>query len=441
MIRLSTRLLLPLFCTLFTCLALAQNAPANRPPAVEVRQAIAGLVLDENGEAVAGATIQAFTAQGVALQPAFSDAQGRFAIGFLPPKVSFPDFYVVQAKAPDFPPAYALASQTGDETVTIRLGQNAPLRLRVQDEAGKPVEGAKITPTQRTLPRIDGRGNGVLPAVSLGGIEAVETNAAGDATFPALPHQGAIELKIAHPNWATNIVTVDLPKTEVIDVKLERAASFGGRVFLGDEPMLGLPLQIKMQALGGPFARAVNWRGANVREDGTFLVKNLPSLEQMGVDRYSWHLEHIHKQKPLPGGATYSQIGGFTALLTLPRNGRTERWASFLHTDLVYKAGEQVKLDIHLVPYALVRGQIPEAEKLQGAIEFEVRDPRSFYGGGDRFRPDANGAFSRPIPTGDVSIRVKRNGRIVGYLHVEALEPHEERDLIWKLESEPLQKK
>lgn len=259
MIRLSSRLLLPLFCVLFTRLAPAQNARANRPPAtteaqIEARQAIAGLVLDENGEPVAGAAIQSFTAQGAPLQPAFSDAQGRFAIGFLPPRVSFPDFYVLQVKAPDYSTAYALAMQSGNETVTIRLGQGAPLRLRVRGDDGKPLEGAKVTPSQRFLARSGGEGGGVLPAVSLEGIAPRETDAAGEATFPALPHQGSIEFKIAHSEWGESLVTTALPRQETLEMTLERAASFGGRVFLGDEPMLGLPLFSPSRATGAPSA-------------------------------------------------------------------------------------------------------------------------------------------------------------------------------------------
>lgn len=96
-----------------------------------------------------------------------------------------------------------------------------------------------------------------------------------------------------------------------------------------------------------------------------------------------------------------------------------------------------MKLDIHLVPYALVHGQIPAVEKALGAVEFHLQDKRGPFAR-DRFGSDANDNFSRPIPTGDVSIRVMRGGETLGYLHVEEIEPHEERVLTWKLEPQPL---
>ncbi|MBI4586691.1 MAG: carboxypeptidase regulatory-like domain-containing protein [Planctomycetes bacterium] len=110
-------------------------------------QKIAGVVLDEEGKPIAGATILAReTAQGLKEHRAESDAQGQFALSSLAGK----EAVEIEASHPDYSSYSSAAVVPGTENLEVRLGRLGGVRGLVVDEGGKPVMAYAVQPTLQT---------------------------------------------------------------------------------------------------------------------------------------------------------------------------------------------------------------------------------------------------------------------------------------------------
>lgn len=414
--------------------ALAQ--PPEAPPTVEV----AGRAVDAaTGQGAPGVDVSVLSG-GQAVAQARSGEGGGFTarVPLLPPGSGS---LVLVGRLRGFAPALALApaprqDQGQDQgrggprevRTLVVLRMEAPRRLRVlaRSTAGQAVAGAQVSvtkvwvPSSRSWPR---------ESLAWQAGPAVPTDAEGAAVLEVLPSGGEPQLAVRKAGLATNVASVPPGRQGDLEVPLSLPASLSGRVLLGDGTPVGVRAwRIKMQGWTQPWADYDNWRMGNLSPDGSFSIADIPSLGIIGEPTYGANLDLSGELRPSPDlAAEYVPPGrGYNVLLTRRREGRTERWISYVQGQsqgFKFEEGEQMQRDFVFEPMALLRGKVPPAPGGQQPAPISYHDPKSIYSDWQA-TPAPDGSFEISVPVGDVTIRTEG-----GPITIKALKPHEVRQV------------
>lgn len=388
------------------------------------------------------------------------DENGDFAVNNLPPAQPHSGLFVLVARLPSpvafgpplAAPAMAAVAPGTKQPVTLTLTELVPLWVKVTTTAGKPLAGARVTvaklwiPSARAWPHEqlswpdsnpattaeDGTATviglpGPLPAAVLDKATPTNRAQAGPATTVQAQPAHTIEAQlVAHKvDFADNVVIVKSPQTAEVSIPLPRETIITGTLMLGDERPLGVPQwRMKMQGWGFLWGEYDQWRMCNLNRKGNYEIDNVPSLDILKEPTYSMNLDLDGVEHPTPDiSASYvPPRQGWNVLVTIQRNGQTERWIAYveaMNSGVKYTEGEQVHHDLHLQPMALLKGKL----QLKGKppLRISYHDPRSIYGDWSA-TPAADGSFELPVPVGDVTLKVGNHT-----MTVTGLKPHEVR--------------
>lgn len=169
-----------------------------------------GLVLDEFGDAVAGAEVASFDLDtDTLLEVVSTDAWGRFGLAQLPPNRAL---FVSPPFSTGLVGTWLEGQGPAPSYVTIRLRTGRPLTVRVVDPSGAPVSGARVRAIE---PALAPSGGALVVAL-------VRTGPDGVARFHVPPWvhvEAAVEGRTWLPAWAFDV----RPPPEGADLTLDVA--------------------------------------------------------------------------------------------------------------------------------------------------------------------------------------------------------------------------
>jgi hypothetical protein len=239
------------------------SAP-ERDRAVDDAQAhVRGVVVDEAGDAVAGAQVAAFPLTlGAPFDPAGAGvrtgADGRFRVALAGDAPAYGLF----ARAAGFAPRVVECVRAGDD-VRIVLARGGTLFGRVTDMAGEPVPGAQV------------RYVGLLDGVRVEG----ETVSAADGVYRVATAPGApAHIAVSAEDFAPLLVS-DGPFAGERDLVLSRGGAVRATVVDGDtgKPVAGIAVRLWTRGLRDPFGPRLFGERAT-GPDGAAEFADVPSL-------------------------------------------------------------------------------------------------------------------------------------------------------------------
>jgi hypothetical protein len=307
------------------------------PAAREIR----GLVLDDAGRAVPGASVEcvALEDQGSVFEgrarTAYTDDTGRFLIG----GVGEGDYAVSAYSRERGRARTTVRSGAGDVTLVLVTGPTAV--IKVLDAAGLPVPGVHVTISGRL------------------GTRGCSTGDDGRVTFSDI-HRGpslALHLR-ASPRTAEASIDPWIPRDTTL--RLPAGLRIEGRVVDGD----GRPVtdgEVWYRAKGCP------WRSTSPEEDGRFAIGGLPSgpVSLLAVPEEVAPSPSDRRTITVPAGSTKVRLAyraGLPLRLRIRNWKEDGRW----HEALLFSdSGETV-------------AECPVGE--DGTLEFEGLDERARYG-------------------------------------------------------------
>ena len=406
-----------------TCVFALSCRVGAQPDVREFAPPVAGRVVVEKTGAGARATIKVYWRNNV-VATTQTDGAGEFRLETLPlPERGKPDYGFEVLATPsandaDLAPraAHFGTPQIGGAPWQLKLRPAQPTRIFVNSTQGEPLAGATVSIERVLFAAINDKKSPSLAWSS----KPLLTPASGTVVFAGLPTGAYAELRVSKKNYADTIAVV--PGFGAHTVRLAREAVVAGRVTLDGEPLGVTQWRLKMQGWQAPW-RSV-WRVAYLDRYGYYAVRNLTSIEVLGEPSYSINFDFDANFDPTSGlHGTYVPPGrGWDAMVTRTRDGKTERFISYVHalgTGLVYAEGDDVAFDVNLEPMALIKGRLPAGER--GEVSY--RPARSVYGAW-AVTPDEEGNFEIPVPTRDGAIALRVGNRTVS---VADLKPQETR--------------
>ena len=209
---------------------------------------------------------------------AATDAEGKFLVSELDPKLLFKVLVVAEGFKPQF--AKDVDPQHGPldvklEAMPTDLSGRAVLRGRVLDRSGKPVVGAVVSPT--ACKRADRYWGGQMPGID----PASVTNLRGE--FLITGNQGDLgyELEVEASGFAKRLVDL-LPTGETMhEIKLTEGATVRGRILKDGKPVPGIAVGLVQCDCGagkfvGPYQIAADGDGrfsfVNVHPNDDYFV-------------------------------------------------------------------------------------------------------------------------------------------------------------------------
>jgi hypothetical protein len=225
---------------------------------------LAGLVRDDDGRPVPGATVRAEADQGWgAPPPERTDARGEFRMA----GVREGEYTVVAregGRAPGF--AVAVVEPEGEATVSVVLSEGGYATGRIVDAERRPLAGRV---------RLDGFAGRSLPEFAS---DVLTAQARADGTFALGPLPlGSLSLDVSAPRHVSRQVTVEIGARgrapDLGDLVLDRGLSIAGRVReRGGRPLAGVSLRAERHGAGeSSEAEAAS------EDDGAFLLAGLGS--------------------------------------------------------------------------------------------------------------------------------------------------------------------
>jgi protocatechuate 3,4-dioxygenase beta subunit len=255
---------------------------------------IAGIVVDEAGNPVAGAS---FTVLGMKTGAAWdfgvlgetkTGLDGRFSLS-LDAAVVKPRQTFLAARHPDYGLAWTMdfmLSAKGEDLSNVRLTlpKRGSVQGKVSDAAGRPVKGAVVT---AWISPKDVNKRSYLPPCEA--LLSATTGADGTFTLDGLPQNTAVVLRVAHPEFVVElegvpespergfIGTIDVGAKD-ITVKLEPGATVEGRVTwegTGKAAAQAEVSAIPVQAGRDVLASLLGVVKAQTDENGSYVLKGL----------------------------------------------------------------------------------------------------------------------------------------------------------------------
>ncbi len=194
---------------------------------------ITGIVTDPGGAAIAGADVWA--TQNRLPQTVQTDDQGRFHF-----KELDIGFIELVARKEGFAMGGINAQVVGDAEVAIKLGELDAVRLRIINERGEPVEGARITSL------FVGAGSSGSARFDISvedlatvGFRPYRSDAHGELTIDDVPKGGYVGFVLAHRDYAEHRIPYLSVGHRILTIPLYPGATLRGRVT--DQKGEGIP--------------------------------------------------------------------------------------------------------------------------------------------------------------------------------------------------------
>lgn len=312
--------------------------------------------------------------------------------------------------------------------VEIKLPAARPLLVKVTDTAGKPIAGAqvvipKVQHTERFQSVEEAKAAGPAAgrfAPSAGAVVRWEyqgipivgkvlTGKDGSVLVNELPRD-TLYVEAHKEGYADTVKLVRMSAESTVTLKLAREAIVEGTVLIKENEPLAVPQwRMKMQGWREPWGEWDYFRMGYFDAKGHYKIRNVTSLDVLGDATHSINIDIGNEKNPTPEiSGTYvppSPGAGWDLMVTVTRNGKSERYISFvkaLDKGIVHKEGDRVRHDLMLTPMALIKGKFP-AQALPGIVHY--LDPRSIYGPW-LVQPARDGSFEVPIPIGNVTLNI-----------------------------------
>lgn len=363
-------------------LALAAWAAIDQKQDEPAAATIAGRVLDDKGQPIAGADVWMpvkFDDTPETTPHATSDAQGRYTLAVPARWKDQPLLernFILWAYARDHRLAAATARKTLMEKkpvpVDVTLGPATDTAFRVIGPDGRPSVGATVEPFHFKSPRA----YDIVPSAVLPTVRAT-TDAIGRAALPALPREGFYTVQVMTEATGTQQLRLRDMAGEPAErgIRLRPAGRIEGRI-IADRPEWAKGVKVYLSTSGRTydiaFDRTEGQAQATSGPDGTFVV-------------------------PAIAGGRLSIMAGVDK--TLPVRPR-------LPQNLDIPAGQTTRVEIPMVPAVKVAGVIRVAgtgQPVKGAsISVGYGAPRQ----SDRVETDAQGRFTAHVLPGDVTMHV-----------------------------------
>lgn len=411
------------------CLFALPAAQAHAQPPVSGEIFAGTVVREKDGKPIAGAQVSIFAA-GWLLQKLTSDANGAFSSAPLLMAASrFPNTsYAVLTIAPGYAPlAQSIGPTEPTSPFPIKLAEGIPVTVRVVDSTGKALGGSQIQ-----LLGFDARPPAALKprqgvAVTTYKLDSTiqKTGTDGKVALRSLPLAGTVSLAISQDGYASSIQNIDAESKSQIDLPLSRETVVSGKVLFADtkEPFVfpGIIIRARMRGFGMP-------RQADLGPDGTFQIRDIPSLELTGETSLGVFMDPgITSDEPRTEGSvsvSYAQFRRNMNVLVTRESKGAKRWYIGYglggESGLRYKEGERVQQDLLLQPLGRITGTLRTAAAPPPSIanlvvntappppRISYHDPRSVYGDWT-VSPDENGHFEIFAPPGDVTLTIVTN--------------------------------
>ena len=239
-------------------------------PAPAGRRAVSGTVLGPDAKPVASAVVRwGLLASSDPVPETRTDAAGGFRLVGMPAALNVLTV-MAEGLAPSFPPVDA----GGDRQLVVRLGRGAEIRGRVVDDAGRPIEGARVSP-RITSPLPNG-GHVYLDVL------AVRTDRDGRFLLRGMPEGVTCDVLAAEKS-AVRLRPLSASDESVNVVTLLGAGALRGRVVdPAGNPVRNFRIRVSLprgfkpgDPAGGYFA-GYDWVGLSfTRADGEFTITGL----------------------------------------------------------------------------------------------------------------------------------------------------------------------
>ena len=264
--------------------------PAERPT---TRRAVSGTVVGPEGKPVAGALVRWDIRYGSNdMAETKTDERGAFRLDGVPDAAN-----VLSVMAPGLAPAFPQVQPGGDRQVAVELKAGATIRGRVVDDAGTPVEGARVAP-QVANPKPN-----VMNRVYLDE-QGARTDRDGRFTLEGMPDgvtcdvvgegRSALRQKpLSATDEAKNVFTL-LGEGAIRG----RVVSPEGRPVRNFRVVLGMPKDLKRgEPAGGYFAGYSGIGLSFTRDDGEFNVTGLTAgnVQSVGVVAEGYGLGEVDR--------------------------------------------------------------------------------------------------------------------------------------------------
>ena len=409
--KLSRALSLVTLCFLISApLAAQPNLPRYAPPLI-------GRVVDARTNKGAAKAVVMIYQRGEVLAQTRTDAEGDFKITNLPKTPT--SLYVVMArylqKESGAAPVIGIIALTDKMPLEIKLPVAQPLRLKITNTAGAPLENTLVTIPKIQFNDEGGRATTTVPwtyeGLPISGFNV--TAADGSVTIPDLPLGATAYIEVHKKTFADTVAKIpipaNVPANAEIPLKLARETIVEGTVMLNETEPLAVPQwRLKMQGWHAPWAEGEYFRMSNLDNKGHYEIHNVTSLDVLAEETHGINIDMWGNENPLPGvsGAYVPPRAGWDLMVTIARDGHDERYISFvqaLDKGLKYKEGERVHYDFSLVPMALVKGKL--ALPVSPQLMVSYRDPRSIYSPW-QVKVAADGTFEIPVPVGELNLTI-----------------------------------
>lgn len=380
--------------------------PALPPPSTS----ISGRAVDSRtGRPNAQAAISIYW-KGEQLGQARADAEGHFTLANLPKLQPDSVSFVLLAHAPGTAPVVMTVASDSDGPVAVRLRAANPLRVKITTLAGEALPGAQVTVPKVWVPNAPA----YPPRLALGWTltPPATTDTEGVVTLTGLPALIDVQLTVRKAGFADSIAVVTPSRLRETTVAMALENIIEGRLLLGegnDRPLGVSAWRMKMQGWNFPWAEYKNWRMGDLDKQGRYVIRNVTSVDVLNEPTYAINLDLADNWKPQPGitAAYVPPKRGFNVLVIIEREGRSERWISYVEGQsqgMKLGEGEIVRHDMHLLPMALLQGTLdPAGDAKPRTISYH--DPKSIYSDW-QVTPGADGRFEITVPVGEVQLKV-----------------------------------
>ena len=433
--------LLWLLAVVFCATCCATGVLRAQPP--DAADSISGRILDAETQApIADARIAVFHNGYTLLQETKAAADGKFVAAPLldTHQRRAADNYLVLVRADGYQMTVLRIKAGATQTNKIGLVADNPRTLHIHDLQDQPIAGASVQLLSVYAPLVAGDETKRSEALAIGQltdkIAPVSSDEKGLASMNGFSASNAGKLEIRAPGFASMEIEAD--KIRENTIRLSRETVIEGRMTYKDS---GLPFYhptpvAKVQS----WQKYQLWRQSHIREDGTFEITDIPSLEMLGDKTLNINLE-LNIAETIPAivgnGMTIRYApSGYNAFVTLEaENDEQKKWYLCYfgvgETGVLYKEGERATYNFFLYPLARIRGRVlllPD----QKPARVSYHDPMSLYSEWNVLS-DAEGNFEIFAPEGDMTLKFKSEDKI-GELLLKDLKGHETREVELKFE-------